>query len=75
MLSDLKLALSVEHSENKIGTYIENEARPGVLQPSFQQIFSNEKSRQKITELKRGQWPLLCAFGVLAKHTFFERWT
>ena len=65
---------AMEHSENKIITYMENEAGPGVLQSSVQQTYTlRDYFQTTMTESKYNQWPILFAFDNDAAHVFPER--
>ena len=55
----------IEHFENKTITYFKNKAGPGVLQPSVQQIRALQVFQRTKTELRRSQYSVLCAFGIL----------
>ena len=64
--------LSIEHSENKIVMYFENEVGPGVLQSSVQQTCNLQKFHITRAESTNKQFIVVCASDILPALVFLE---
>ena len=62
----------IEHSENKVNTYFENEVGPEELQSSIQETYNLQNFRTTRTESKHNQLLVVCAFDILAVLVFVK---
>ena len=62
----------IEHSENRIITYFENEVGPAVFQSSVQQTYYLQKFHRIMTESIHNQLHLVSAFGILPACMYVE---
>ena len=62
----------IEHSENKIITYFENEVGPAVLPSSAQRTYTQNHTER--IESIHNYLHVLHTFGILAVHLSFIRW-